>query len=210
MTRFSKPHINDLDRDAFDRSKDVVWIVDAQQRICYCNPAWDRFALNNGGDNAVAERVVGADLMSFIPTELHDFYQRAMDETRRSNTIFDVDFECSSAELYRLLHMMILPVQRSGELVFVSSPRREFPHSAELVCPAHWENYANSDGIITMCCHCRRTRRCVESQVWDWVPDFLTPEKVHGNLQISHGMCPICVSYFYSDFLGKSVTTSGA
>ena len=56
------------------------------------------------------------------------------------------------------------------------------------------ELYRDPSGTITICMHCRRTRRItVEGVRWDVVPEFLaTPPR-----GISHGLCPDCLEKHY-------------
>ena len=49
----SEPSFGELSRNTVERSKDVIFMVDAKMRITYCNPAWDEFALANGGEHVV-------------------------------------------------------------------------------------------------------------------------------------------------------------
>jgi hypothetical protein len=181
-------------RDTFECSKDVIFVVDSEFRITYCNPAWDEFALANGGEEVVAARVLRTDLMRVIPESLCDFYREVFQRCRQRHLTFDIDYECSSATLYRLLHMNILPLKHSGELAVVNSVRVERIHGAERPALSLTDIYFGADGMITVCCHCRRTQRQDASGVWDWVPAFLQTEK----WEITHGMCPVCVSHFYS------------
>jgi hypothetical protein len=203
---YSEPRLQELARDTLERSKDVIFIVDSELRITYCNPAWDEFALANGGEEVVAARVLGTDLMRVIPEPLRDFYSQVFQRCRWRHLTFDIDYECSSAELYRLLHMNILPLKRSGELAFVNSRRVEHVHGPERPASSPTDTYFNAHGMITMCCHCRRTRRQDASGVWDWVPAFLQGRK----WKISHGMCPVCVSYFYSQYLTAGTSPDAA
>lgn len=181
-------------------------MVDSELRITYCNPAWDEFALANGGEDAVAARVLGTDLMNVIPEPLRDFYSEAFERCRQRHLTFDIDYECSSAQLYRLMHMNILPLKRSGELAFVNSTRVEHIHGAERTPSSATDIYLSARGMITMCCHCRRTRRQDPSDVWDWVPAFVQTRKC----TISHGICPACASYYYSKYFTADMSSRPA
>ena len=97
--------------------------------------------------------------MNVIPEPLRDFYSEAFERCRQRHLTFDIDYECSSAQLYRLMHMNILPLKRSGELAFVNSTRVEHIHGAERTPSSATDIYLSARGMITMCCHCRRTRR---------------------------------------------------
>jgi PAS domain-containing protein len=49
----SETSFGELSRNTVERSKNVIFLVDAKMRITYCNPAWDEFALANGGEHVV-------------------------------------------------------------------------------------------------------------------------------------------------------------
>ncbi len=198
----SEPSFGELSRNTVERSKDVIFMVDAKMRITYCNPAWDKFALANGGEDVVAARIVGTDLMCVIPAPLRDLYNEMFQRCREQHRTFDFDHECSSAEVYRLLHTNVLPLNRVGDLAFINSIRVERTHGLERprVDPA--DIYISAHGIISMCSHCRRSRRQDASGVWDWVPAFLQTRE----WKISHGVCPVCLSYFHSTFYSTSST----
>lgn len=201
---YSEPRFEELTRSTAEHSKEVIFIVDSELRISYCNPAWDEFALANGGEDVVAARVLATDLMGVIPEPLRDFYSEVFQRCRQRYLAFDFDYECSSAQLYRLLHMNILPLKRSGGLAFVNSIRVEHIHGAERPASAAADIYLSAHGMITMCCHCRRTQRQDASDVWDWVPVFVQTRQ----WDVTHGICPVCRSYFYSKYFTAD-TSSG-
>jgi hypothetical protein len=186
-----------LGRPVLYASKDVIFLVDSELRITYCNPAWDTFAMANGGEGVLAEHVIGSNLMSAIAEPLHPLFRDVCRSCREHHLTFDMDYECSTAALYRLLHVKILPLRASGELAFIHSTRVERPHGVERPAFSATSDYVGDHGIVTLCCHCRRARRQDASSMWDWVPAFLQPER----WKITHGMCPVCVSYFYSRYL---------
>ena len=200
---YSEPNFGELSPNTLEHSKSVIFIVDPEMRITYCNPAWDEFALANDGEDVVAARVIRTDLMGVIPAPLRGPYKEMFKRCRDQHLTFDFDYECSSADAYRLLHMNVLPLNRRGDLAFVNSMRVERNHGPERppVDPA--DIYISADGIITMCSHCRRSRRHDASGVWDWVPSFLKTKE----WQISHGVCPVCLSYFHSTFYSATGTS---
>jgi DNA-binding NarL/FixJ family response regulator len=204
--KYSEPCCKELARDTLERSKDIIFMVDSQLTITYCNPAWDKFAIANGGEEVVGALVLGTDLMRVIPESLHDFYSDVFERCQLRQSTFDFDYECSSAEQYRLDHMTILPLRRSGELAIVNSVRVERIHGAQCPALSSEDVYFNVHGMLTVCSHCRRTRRQDIPDVWDWVPAFLQTRK----WKISHGMCPVCVSYFYSHYLAARTTVDAA
>lgn len=181
-------------RAALDQSEDVACVLDSELRFLYCNPAWDRFALANQGEKALRERVLGTALLDAVAEPLRRFFEHAFEATASSGKPFEFDYECSSAEYFRLFRMQILPLAPNGGFVVVHSLRVEEPHGgpAEFSDP---ERYRASDGLVVMCAHCRRTRRVAEPATWDWVPAHLDDS----SLRVSHGLCQICRVYLYRE-----------
>jgi hypothetical protein len=164
-------------------------------QICYCNPAWDRFALANDGELALSKRVLGAVIMNFVPPELIQFYTAAFAGAR--DAIVEFDYECSSPDLYRTFKMQILPTERPKGYTVINALNIEERMERKRPALALSSNYLTDAGIITVCSHCRRSRRVDAPGQWDWVPANLKPAQRN----VSHGLCPICHAYFYGHML---------
>jgi len=180
-----------------EASGDSSCQLNSELRIVYCNPAWDRFALANNGGLAVSDRVLGSIIMDFIPSELIEFYRAAFASAR--DAVVEFDYECSSPDSYRIFRMQILPIEQPKGYTVINAMTvgegMEAKRSAFVLGP----EYVGEAGIITVCSHCRRSRRVDCSGQWDWVPANLKP--VLRN--VSHGLCPICHAYFYGHMLSK-------
>jgi hypothetical protein len=176
-----------------DRS--IIYILDAGLRIVFCNWSWDRFAFQNGGVHQDHLSVLGRSVMDVTPESLHRFYSNIYFEARRTGRPSEHDFQCSSPEMFRLFHMRVLPLGGSY-LCIENSLSIERPHTRDFDgMRATSGRYLDDNGIVVMCCHCRRTRRirAIGSPKWDWVPEFL----VSPPGAVSHGLCQICRGYFY-------------
>ena len=57
---------------------------------------------------------------------------------------------------------------------------------------ANLNTYIDSNGIVTVCAHCRRTQLTPSPEEWHLVAHFLK----RGLFNVSHGLCPTCNSYF--------------
>ena len=182
-----------------EASGDVSCQLNSDLRICYCNPAWDRFALANNGELALSKRVLGAAIVDFVPPELIEFYTAAFAGAR--DAIVEFDYECSTPDLYRTFKMQILPSERPKGYTVINAlnvvEKMEGKHPAFVLGP----QYLTDAGLITVCSHCRRSRRVDAPDKWDWVPANLTPAQRN----VSHGLCPICHAYFYGHMLPKSL-----
>jgi hypothetical protein len=173
----------------------VIYVVDAGIRIVYCNAAWDSFALANGGDSLLRPAPIGRDLMAAVPWDLHEFYLRAFEEVRRSGSPWDHQYECSSADVFRRFHMRVVaatPGDPGTPLIIVNSLEIEQPHQHAPGLEDR-RSYRDRNGIVTMCCHCRRTKRPEALEVWDWVPEFVREPPA----RVSHGLCAWCFQLHY-------------
>lgn len=92
--------------------------------------------------------------------------------------------------------MHVLPMARGlGCLVSNASIVDRSHENRRLGAPSEADlraAYVDDKGVVTMCVHCRRTKRLGSEQVWDWVPEFIEkpPETV------SQDICPACLAYF--------------
>lgn len=173
----------------------IIYMLNPDLRIVYCNKAWDQFASLNGGLGLNRRLILGMPILDAVEGPLKAFYANAFAEAKDERQPWEYDYECSSPATYRLFHMRVLPFKDSY-LFVENSLRFEKPHGSERpVMPANSALYVTEDGIATMCGHCRRTRRItvVSSPVWDWVPAYL----VEPPGPISHGLCRNCRAYFY-------------
>jgi hypothetical protein len=180
-----------------EASRDVVCQLDDALRITYCNPAWDRFALANNGELATADRVIGSVIIGFAPPELIEFYTAAFASAR--DAIVEFDYECSSPDLYRSFQMQILPIEQPQGYTLINALNVEESMEGRRSALVRGPEYLTDAGIITVCSHCRRSRRVDVSDQWDWVPSNLKPAQRN----VSHGICPICHAYFYGNILSR-------
>ena len=173
----------------------MLFLLDDEMRIAECNLGWDKFASANGGVGISRAEVRGRNIFEFIPDVLVRFYQGKYSEALRSGRWVGFDYECSTPDVFRLFHMGLRSIEQSGLLVVNSRlPEQRAP----LVSPNEASAdvaYLSPDGMITMCAHCRRTRRLDDANTWDWVPRFLRDT----GRKVSHGLCPRCTAYLYPD-----------
>ncbi len=165
---------------ALDRDADIVWV----------NDAWLRFARENRGESILERFGPGASYLSAIEPKLRGFFQTAFENVLMTGEPFELDYECSSADTFRLFHMLVVPIGRAGLLIV---------HSRLVERPQHrWaepENdpvYRQPNGIIVQCANCRRVRRA-DRTGWDWVPAYVdeVPNRT------SHGICSFCRAYYW-------------
>lgn len=188
--------------DVLERARDTSFALSEQLDITYCNSAWDRFAQENGGNLELQGRnVISKNLLAFVAAELRDFYNGLFARARAIGQPVDHDYECSSAPIFRLYRMRVYPLAPDHGFVVLNSLRVEHPHD-RIARPPDDAVYTDSAGLMHMCANCRRTRRANPSlpQVWDWVPSYL--DRTLSN--VSHGICPVCLEYYYGPFVKKN------
>lgn len=198
----SKPLDGAVPTSALEASEDVSCQLNNDLRIIYCNPAWDRFALANNGGWALSDRVLGSMIMDFVPSSLLEFYRAVFASAR--DAVVEFDYECSSPAFYRIFQMQILPVERPTGYTVINALNVELGIEEKRQALALGPEYLSNAGIITVCSHCRRSRRIDRSGQWDWVPANLKPALRN----VSHGLCPICHAYFYGHLLSTSLDKS--
>jgi hypothetical protein len=52
----------------------IIYVLDSAFRIAYCNLAWDRFALENGGNCVLRKEQIGRSAIDATPARLRPFY----------------------------------------------------------------------------------------------------------------------------------------
>lgn len=173
-------------------NQDVLYMLDAELRFVDCNPAWDKFAAENGGIAISRAEVSGRLILDYVPDVLRTFYVHKYWFAKRSEGWTEFDYDCSSPEKIRLFRMAMMGV---GEgLVVVNHLRLEEECSVRSpLTEAERASYISPNGFVTMCANCRKTKRHDNPTMWDWIPDFLRDT----SLKVSHGLCPRCASHLY-------------
>jgi len=178
---------------AVDADPSVVFALDSSLHIIYCNPAWDRFASENGGRELQKPAPLGHSVLDFITGALRPFYECAYRRVLEGGAPWEHLYECSSASVYRAFALRVLPMKQSAGLLAINSLRVERAHDRPSFAGLD-EVYRQSNGVIVMCSHCRRTRRRLgDREAWDWVSDYVARRP----LQVSHGLCETCLEYYY-------------
>jgi hypothetical protein len=192
----SQEQLAGLSVEHLERERSVVYVLDSGLRLRYCNRAWDEFAARNGGEGLEWDAPRGVCVLDVIADPIRSFYEKGFQSVAKTGLAWEHDFECSSKDLYRKFHMDVKFMEETGGFVVMNSLAVEEPHRADRrAMPEDPALYLTKDGMVKMCCHCRRTRRADGSEIWDWAPRNL--EDPFG--RVSHGLCPACIAYFYSD-----------
>jgi hypothetical protein len=115
----------------------------------------------------------------------------AFEKVAHEGAVWECLYECSSAELFRKFQMRIHRLASSAHYLVTNSLVIARPHATTPA--AGMEDYLSPDAVITMCMHCRCSRRTAPPERWDFVPAHLDRNLAN----ISHGLCPVCLEYFY-------------
>ncbi|MEQ8785608.1 MAG: hypothetical protein RIC55_04885 [Pirellulaceae bacterium] len=186
-------HFSEKQLDAHQGS---VYGLTSDLHIAYVNPAWDRFAAENAGEPAIGRSWnLGASWLDAIPEVLRQFFLDLLASSRAGkDSLHPVshDYECSSDETFRRFHMDVYPLRADAGYLIVNSLLVEEPHPN--ACKVSSLNgYADSDGVIHQCAHCRRVEHQRVPSRWDFIPQWVkSPPQ-----SVSHSICPICLDHYY-------------
>lgn len=188
-------------RVEMDRHPGTVVGLNHELSIAYLNPAWFRFARDNDGEPAIStEWGLGRPLMEAVPEVLQPLYLplfRSMLIGEISNQHpRQIEYECSSPELYRRFAMHLYPLASGAGVLLVHSLLVETAHEEakpgiRMLEPAV---YTNAHGLLNQCANCRRFEN-LETGEWDWIAQWVEQQPRN----ISHGICPVCLAYYYPD-----------
>jgi hypothetical protein len=172
----------------------VIFCLDPDLRITYCNPAWDRFALENGGAEMCRPAPIGRPILDSIGGSDREYFETHYRRVLQQSEPWERDYECSSPSVYRKFRLRVVPMQSIPGLFVMNSLQVETAHQLEECAPLE-EAYRTSFDLIVMCASCRRTRRNAGggAEIWDWVPKFV--ERIPA--RTSHGVCAHCNELYY-------------
>ncbi len=166
--------------------------------IAYINPAWVRFAFENGASLPEANQAwMGQRYLDVIAAPLKPFYEQlfalAPNAGAAKQPVSHV-YECSSATVFRQFAMKVYGLKNGDGFVVINTLVTSRPHDTEARVPHLPDRalYESPAGIIVQCAHCRLVRRG-NGIGWDWVPAWL--EQVPNGT--SHGVCEVCVEYYF-------------
>ncbi|MGJ5818425.1 PAS domain-containing protein [Paludibaculum fermentans] len=186
-----------LRRDRLEDDPAVIFALDNDLRIVYCNAAWDRFARENSGAGLERHRQLGQPVMACVPDVLKPFFEDGYRRVLTSREAWQHSYECSSPSHFRSFRMLTYAEPDGSGLVVVNSLTVMRPHDEHdrVPLPPEISCYLDEAGVLKMCSHCRRVCHRADHSRWDWVPELLAaPPK-----RVSHGICGICRQVFYPD-----------
>lgn len=191
IDRAFRQSLRSVDLEAVAASPDVVYVLDRELVLRGFNPAWRRFALENGGAEILGRYGIGRPVLDAMCSAAKTFFGRHYQRAIKQREPFELDYECSSSTLFRTFHMVAQPLANAHGLVVRNRLLEERPHDRRLLqlC-AH---YFDRHDIAVQCCHCRRAQDQRDKARWDWVPEFLDDPYPH----TVFALCPSCYKHFY-------------
>jgi len=182
---------------ALDASPHACFALTESLNFSYCNPAWDQFASENQGSPAVlAKSVLHKSFLDFVPEQLKAHYAGLFQRARATGRVQSHDYECSSPQKFRVYRMQVYPLRERFGFLVMNSLRAEREHTRAAHEPDD-ARYRDKTGLICMCANCRRSRRIDHPVTWDWVPAYVGAVRK----DVSHGVCPFCLEYYYGQYL---------
>jgi hypothetical protein len=185
--------------EELDRHPASVFGLWQDLRIAYINPAWTAFAEANNGKSCIERNWgLGARYLDAIPGPLRPFYEDLLAQApdpRASLHPVSHQYECSSAVVFRKFSMQIYSLEERAGFVVINSLLIEEPQDPNKRPPQapDSERYLDSCGNMVQCSHCRRVQSVANPIRWDWVPAWVE----HSPAETSHGICSICLDYYY-------------
>ena len=183
--------LDGFDLDTLESDTSCIYGLTRQLTLNYMNPAWFKFANDNGGTAVIGGRFgIGTPIAAAFGEPLKSHYSAIYNGLLASGQVGQHDFECSSEQLYRMYHQTVYPLRNRSGLLVVNSLRIEQAHATR---GALVDAYLEPNGLMTACVHCKRVHRKHGAMTWDSVP--IWKERIPANL--SHSLCSICFDYFY-------------
>lgn len=174
--------------EALEADLSSIVAIAPDGRIGWANDGWFGFARANGGLSAAID--VGANYFASIRGEVRLAFEAAVAASLASGEPFELDYECSSASVYRAYHLHMLPI--SGQaLLLVHTPVEVRPQDRPTEPPDE-ALYRDQFGMIAQCTNCRRVRAPADRS-WHWVPAWV--ETVPRD--VTHVLCPVCKGFYW-------------
>lgn len=189
---------NDQNLAGLDSHSGAVYGLWEDFRFAYQNPAWFRFAADNGGESRISrEWGLGRSIFDCLSGDVKKYYETNYNRCLGSHKVWCHDYECSSDEIYRKFHQTVYPFVEGQGLLIVNSLANERPHNPSLrqARAADESQYLDKNRLICQCSICRLVENFQEVGRWDWVPEWVR----NCPPNTSHTFCPICYPHHFRD-----------
>lgn len=183
---------------------DVVYRIDATDRLIHCNPAWDLFAQANQApglmtENLLAEKEGPRSLWDFIddPQTRHFTHLLLARVRKRKAPVLALPFRCDAPEVRRYMRMDIVPLPDGAveyRCCVVSEQKRPAP------LPLHHCRNGEQDGMLRLCSWCNRVD--AHNDEWLELDVAATRFQLFALAEIpsvTHTICNTCMSLLDDD-----------
>lgn len=183
------------DLSKFENSPNVIYALDSNFRLQYFNKKWEEFAVENNGADLLLKYNIGSSLYEVLVEPLRDYYLDHYHMVINNEKIFQHDFECHSARLFRKFHQKAVPLENQRGLLIENSLVISYPHIYDN--PHHHNSnilpYLDKNGLLHQCCNCRKVLNLDIENKWEWNSGFI--EKLPENTEYT--LCPDCEEYYH-------------
>ena len=164
--------------------------LDVDLTITWVNAAWRAFACDNGAPDVLRHFGVGSCYVDGIGGEQRSHYADILRQALATGAPLEALYECSTADLYRLMRLRALPFPGKG-LLLEHTLVESRPHD-RTVEPADPVRFPDRRGLVLQCGNCRRTQD-PSARSWHWIPNWVSAPPSN----TTHGVCTVCLGYFY-------------
>ena len=136
-----------------DQIPPVTYTVDADNIIVEVNAEWDRFAMDNDGDNLVQSHIIGQPLMNYITGDSTRMFVEVMFQGARvRKNMITKPYRCDSPDMKRALEMRIIPLDNQALKL-----EHQIVSLETVVQPVHFLGHnSEADDRIKRCSMCNK------------------------------------------------------
>lgn len=166
----------------------VVYRVDAQDRLVFVNDEWDRFAAANAGQACLSAKVLGRPLWDFVSDRTTRLlYGNLLAKVRAGGSV-RFPFRCDSPDCRRFLEMAAVPAGRGAVEFTVRTAALEPRPALALLDPA----IPRDEELLRVCGWCKKVE--IDGL---WYETEVAVAKLglfgaHALPLVTHGMCLEC------------------
>lgn len=174
-----------------------VYRTDKNSILFSVSPNWDDFALNNGGEEATAEKVLGKKIWDFISNrEVRHIFEQLVKKVFSTGKPACIPINCDSPDTRREMELSLIPLPE--EIVeyrcrLVAIKKREPVNLLR-------KDVERTEELIKMCSYCK----AIEITEDEWKP-IEEAIKLLGLFDkeplpvVSHGICKECLVKLYGE-----------
>jgi hypothetical protein len=179
--------------EAAPAASQLSYTLDPDDAITAVTGDWDRFALDNGGDESLSTKVIGRRLDHFISGDVTLMFVRTLLMSARTlKRTVQRPYRCDSPQLKRFMEMTIVP-RGNGVLEVCHRQVRSEPYRYSLPVTAAMPGAGSN--FVKRCSLCQRIR---VGQMWSEVDDAVLEGRLQpgaaAKLVVVYGVCPDCMS----------------